>query len=100
VLTSAVMEALPPRLQELDAHIRWVSPLAQDNYTEYRDPDFVRAVGLGAFVSELATFWPSGGPSWDALAIISDSEGKLRPGVILVEAKSHIPEIYGKSRCF
>jgi hypothetical protein len=95
VLTRAVMKELPPRLQELNAHIRWVSPLAQDNYTEYRDADFVRAVGLGAFVSELATFWPSGGPSWDALAVISDSEGKLRPGVILVEAKSHIPEIYG-----
>jgi hypothetical protein len=41
VLTSAVMEALPSRLQELNAHIRWVSPLAQDNYTEYRDADFV-----------------------------------------------------------
>lgn len=95
VLTSAVMEALPPRLQELGAHIRWVSPIAQDDYAEYRDADFVRAVGLGDSAGELASFWPSGGPSWDALAIISDWESKIRPGVILVEAKSHIPEIYG-----
>jgi len=39
--------------------------------------------------------WPTGGPSWDALGIISDSNGKVSPGVILVEAKSHISEIYG-----
>jgi hypothetical protein len=95
VLTNAVMEALPSRLRELGAHIRWVSPLAKDDYVEYRDADFLRAVGLGDFVGELANFWPSGGPSWDALAIISDSDGRIRPGVILVEAKSHIPEIYG-----
>lgn len=95
VLTEALMDALPSRLRELDAHIRWVSPLAKDDYAEYRDADFLWAVGLGNFVSELANFWPSGGPSWDALATISDSDGRIHPGVILVEAKSHIPEIYG-----
>lgn len=89
------MEALPPRLRELGAHIRWVSPLAKDDYAEYRDAAFFRAVGLGDFVGELASFWPPGGPSWDALAIISDSDGRIRPCVILVEAKSHIHEIYG-----
>jgi hypothetical protein len=95
VLSTAVIEALPHRFQELSAHIRWVSPIAQDNYIEYRDTDFMRAVGLGESADELATFWPSGGPSWDALAIISDSDGRIRPNVVLVEAKSHIPEIYG-----
>jgi hypothetical protein len=95
MLTNALMEPLPPRLRELGAHIRWVSPLAEDDYAEYRDADFFRVVGLGDFVGELASFWPSGGPSWDALAIISDSDGRIHPGVILVEAKSHIPEIYG-----
>lgn len=89
------MEALPPRLRELGAHIRWVSPLAEDDYAEYCDAEFCRAVGLGDFVGELANFWPPGGPSWDALATISDSDGRIHPGVILVEAKSHIPEIYG-----
>jgi len=72
-----------------------VSPIAQDDYAEYRDADFVRAVALDASARDLATFWPSGGPSWDALAIISDLKSETRPGVILVEAKSHIPEIYG-----
>jgi hypothetical protein len=95
MLTSAVLEVLPPRLRELDAHLEWVSPLAQNDYVEYRDADFIHAVGLGDCADELASFWPSGGPSWDALAIISDSEGKIRPGVILLEAKSHIREIYG-----
>jgi hypothetical protein len=95
VLTTAVIEALPHRFQELGAHIRWVSPIAQDDYTEYRDAGFLRAVGLGDSADELATFWPSGAPSWDALAIISDSDGRIRPNVVLVEAKSHIPEIYG-----
>ena len=95
ILTAAVIKALPERLQELGAHIRWVSPISKDNYAEYRDADFLRAVGLGDCARELAAFWPSGGPSWDALAIVSDSNGRIRPGVILVEAKSHIPEIYG-----
>jgi len=94
-LTNAVMQHLPARLRELGAHIRWVSPLAKDDYAEYRDAEFLRAVGLGDFVDELAKFWPAGGPSWDALATISDSDGRIHPGVILVEAKSHIPEIYG-----
>jgi hypothetical protein len=95
VLTSAVIEALPNPLQELGVYIKWASPIAQDNYAEYRDSDFVRAIGLGASAGQLATFWPSGGPSWDALAIISGSKTETHPGVILVEAKSHIAEIYG-----
>lgn len=95
VLTRAVIEGLPPRLEELGARIKWVSPVAQDNYTEYRDGDFLRAVEFGDYIDELAVFWPSGGPSWDALGVISDFEGKIRPGVILLEAKSHISEIYG-----
>ena len=94
-LTEALLNALPPRLRELRAHVRWVSPLACDDYIEYRDDEFLRAVGLGEFIPELAKFWPSGGPSWDALATTSDSNGYLRPGVVLLEAKSHIPEIYG-----
>ncbi len=35
------------------------------------------------------------GPSWDALGVIAGSVGKTNSGVILLEAKSHIPEIYG-----
>jgi hypothetical protein len=95
VFTRAVMEALPPRYRELAATIGWVSPFARDNYMEYRDGDFLRAVGLGEFTGELASFWPSGGPSWDALGIISDPSQKMRPNIVLVEAKSHLTEIYG-----
>lgn len=94
-LSGAIMEALPSRLEELGVCIRWVSPLAQDEYVEYRDKDFLRAVGINDSEVELGKFWPRGGPCWDALGVISDRNGKLRPGVVLLEAKSHIPEIYG-----
>lgn len=94
-LSRAVLDALPARLQELGAYIRWVSPLVLQDYAEYRDADFLHAIGLSQFSSQLAAFWPSGGPSWDALAVVSTPEGKTVPGIILVEAKSHIPEIYG-----
>jgi hypothetical protein len=95
-LSQAILDQLPARVREWRAKIRWVSPLARDAYREYRDADFLRAVGLGDYVKELAEFWPSMGPSWDALGLISDSSGRMKkPGVILVEAKSHIPEIYG-----
>jgi hypothetical protein len=66
--------------------------LTVDNFREYRDADFLDRVGLGRLSKELALFWPRGGPSWDALASITGGEGA---GVVLVEAKSHIPEIYG-----
>ena len=95
VLTASVLAALPPRLTELGASIRWVSPLAHADYQEYRDGDFLRAVGLTDATSQLGEFWPSMGPCWDALGVVSDSASRLKPGTILVEAKSHINEIYG-----
>ena len=94
-LSSALMEMLPPRLRDLGATIKWMSPLAANDYVEYRDADFLGAVKLGGHASHLADFWPAGGPCWDALGIISTSRNKTIPGVILVEAKSHITEIYG-----
>lgn len=94
-LTRALIAALPDRLQELGACVQWVSPLAQEDYIEYRDADFLRAVGLAEFSAELADFWPTGGPSWDALAVVSTLGGKTLPGIVMVEAKSHVPEIYG-----
>ena len=68
-----------------------VSPLTQEGYREYSDRSFLRVLGLGRFSAELARFWPNGGPHWDALAKVHSEE----EGVLLVEAKSHIPEIYG-----
>jgi hypothetical protein len=95
ILTDALMEALPSRFQELGATIEWVSPLAQNDYIEYRDAEFLRTVKLGRYTDNIANFWPSGGPCWDALALISTPGNQTTPGVILVEAKSHISEIYG-----
>jgi hypothetical protein len=71
-----------------EKRIQWVSPLAADCYSEYRDSEFLERVGLGRFASKLQEFWPQRGPCWDALA-------QIRGGCILVEAKSHVPEIYG-----
>jgi hypothetical protein len=66
-----------------------VSPLAADNYSEYRDKEFLEVIGAGHLVPKLREFWPPGGPCWDALARLEAG------GCILVEAKSHVPEIYG-----
>jgi hypothetical protein len=95
VLNAAILAVLPPRLTELGASIRWVSPLAHADYQEYRDGDFLAAAGLADVRAQLFEFWPAMGPCWDALGVISDLRGRLKPGVILVEAKSHINEIYG-----
>jgi len=94
-LSDAILQQLPAGVRDLGARIRWVSPLARDSYREYRDAEFLERVGLGGFAGDLADFWPGLGPSWDALGVISDSLGRMKPGVILVEAKSHIAEIYG-----
>ena len=95
-LAETVLAALPPRLTQLGATIRWTSPLAKCDYEEYRDTVFLSALEIQGSDELLSGFWPAMGPSWDALGIVSDPGGKLKPGAILVEAKSHIPEIYGK----
>jgi hypothetical protein len=86
-LNSAVAQSLSRYdLDERDIH--WVSPLAEDTYSEYRDSEFLERVGLGLLAPRLLKFWPRGGPCWDALA-------QIQGGCILTEAKSHVPEIYG-----
>ena len=68
-------------------HIEWLSPLASDDYAEYRDQDFLNLLDVTTPKTQLKDFWPRGGPQWDAL-------GKAEDGsVFSVEAKSHIPEI-------
>ena len=74
-----------------DCKVRWVSPLAAERYIEYRDADFLRALGFPQHIDALSRFWPNGGPCWDALARIEDGKGNPT-GCILVEAKSHVPE--------
>ncbi len=92
--SAAVIEVLRANLGAAKAEITWVSPLAQDNYQEYRDAEFLAALGLSEFGEVLSRFWPTGGPCWDALGLVTSSDSG-RPDVILVEAKSHIPEVYG-----
>lgn len=87
LLTAAIAQSLSSYdLKRGDIH--WVSPLASDSYTEYRDSEFLERVGLGHLSKQLSEYWPRRGPCWDALARVGD-------GCILIEAKSHVPEIYG-----
>lgn len=68
--------------------ISWLSPLAEDDYSEYRDEDFLEVLGLSRYIEKLKTFWPKSGPQWDALGR-ADEGGPY----FLVEAKANIPEI-------
>jgi hypothetical protein len=70
--------------------LRWVSPLRVDKYREYHDSAFMNALGLPNYNKQLCDFWPSRGPVWDALAV-DETTG----GILLLEAKSHVPEIRG-----
>ena len=92
-LTQAVLAALPS-LAPLDPKVRWVSPLEGAGFAEYQDRDFLRAVGLEPCAPELSRFWPRGGPVWDALATVETPRTPDCRGVVLVEAKSHVSEIY------
>ena len=67
--------------------IEWVSPLATDDWAEYRDKSYLEKVGYSNIVSELSHFWPAGGPQWDALG-----RGP-RGSVFLIEAKAHVSEM-------
>ena len=65
--------------------IRWLSPLAEDDFAEYRDASFLKLLGLAHLTPALAVFWPARGPQWDAL-------GLCAAGPVLVEAKAHLGE--------
>ena len=71
---------------EPDEAIEWVSPLADDQYAEYRDDAFLRRLGVELGQRPLREFWPRLGPQWDALG---HTDGGA---VFLVEAKANIPE--------
>ncbi|HRY15539.1 MAG: hypothetical protein KDJ31_14095 [Candidatus Competibacteraceae bacterium] len=67
--------------------VTWISPLASESYTEYRDQRALDKLELrGKLSKPLREFWPARGPVWDALGVSS----KGRP--VIVEAKAHIPE--------
>jgi hypothetical protein len=94
-LTAKLDAALRQAFSELaSAQFEWRSPLAADGYREYSDKAFLERVELGHHAAELKAFWPTGGPHWDALAIVRRSED-ARPGVVLAEGKSYPGELYG-----
>jgi len=95
VLSEAILLQLPTRIRELRARIKWVSPLAWDVTESIAIRSSLNESDWVDLQQDLTEFWPNMGPSWDALGVISDSIGRMKPGVILVEAKSHIAEIYG-----
>jgi hypothetical protein len=77
-----------PILRELrSGAITWLSPLAMDQFAEYRDATFLELVGHQRLVGELRAFWPALGPQWDALGVTDKGD------VLLVEAKAHIAEM-------
>jgi len=68
--------------------IQWLSPLANDEYAEYRDAGFLEKIGQTQLCPALSNYWPSRGPQWDALGRADSGD------VLLVEAKAHIDEIF------
>jgi hypothetical protein len=66
--------------------VNWGSPLKNDNYSEYRDDDFLNIIGANKISIPLIDFWPKMGPQWDALGSYNDM-------LFLVEAKAHITEL-------
>ena len=67
--------------------VEWVSPMADDDFAEYSDGDFLARLGITDPPVPLREFWPKGGPRWDTLA--RTASGKL----LLVEAKAHVEEM-------
>lgn len=70
--------------------IKWLSPLKEEDYLEYRD-DFLRPFGLSERENELREHWPPRGPQWDALASMTNKNRER--SCLLVEAKSYLEEI-------
>jgi hypothetical protein len=84
-----LLQTLRPALL-LDAtdRIAWRSPLAVDAYREHRDVAALRRLDIHLPKRSLSSFWPEGGPVWDAL-------GKTSAGqYIFVESKAHVAEIF------
>lgn len=77
------------RMPIAERAIRWLSPLKDDKFAEYRDQAFLDKLSITLEKYPLSTFWPNRGPQWDALGK-RESTGE----VFLIEAKSHIPEVF------
>lgn len=96
VLNDRLLSASASLAAECAGPIQWVSPLAQDDYREFRDAEYLEALELNQYKKKLSDFWPRKGPSWDALARVPTMTG---PGAILVEAKAHLGETPTPDQC-
>ena len=85
-----------PIIQLIDGgeehRIEWLSPRADDDYSEYRDQAFLDLLGIKLSEKKLKDFWPRQGPQWDALGRIEDK------AYFLVEAKAHVSEVISSSQ--
>ena len=84
---SALNKPLADRLDITTGSIHWLSPLAADDFAEYRDHAFLDRLGIELAERDLASFWPRRGPQWDGLGRTD------RGDLILIEAKAHIGEM-------
>jgi hypothetical protein len=89
VIDSAIRQQFS--LLDEEEQITWLSPLKSKGFVEYHDKEFLDCLQIQLAKRPLYTFWPRNGPKWDGLG--KTSKGKL----LLVEAKSHIPEICSPS---
>lgn len=67
--------------------LTWLSPLATDDYAEYRDDAFLERIEIELTVRTLHGFWPTRGPVWDGLALTESGQP------VLIEAKAHAAEM-------
>jgi hypothetical protein len=70
--------------------LEWVAPTGPDDPRELRD-EFWAEIGLAGPNPEDASWWPSRGPVWDAVARVPGPGGKV--GGVVVEAKGRINEV-------
>ena len=84
--------AVAPWLNPKPSAIEWLSPLREDEFTEYSDRKFIDHLGARLENYPLNEFWPKRGPEWDALAKTDNCQ------ILLFEAKSYIKEMAGHNR--
>lgn len=89
VLQDRIVSHVPTLPSHARSPLTWMSPLKAIWLVEFRDRAFLEALGLGSHAAALKTFWPDGGPCWDALAVGSSSSELSGRIFLLVEAKSH-----------
>src|SRR5262249_15118506 len=79
--------ALAAKLAREPGQIRRLSACREDAYAEFQDDTLFERLGVQLSHRPLAAFWPRRGPVWDGLGLTT------RGDLLLVEAKSHIPEL-------